>query len=134
MTDTPELPEHSNCPECGAEPTDESIVKQRLSDNGYLHRDTKLQCNECGERWIVGEPRGESETAVEMWGCDSCGGELMPHFVYIAAQEGVLQIRPKCRDCFHVPDTRIAIGMDGSGDSLNGLIGHPSVTGEMDTE
>lgn len=126
-----ELPDAAVCPGCGADPTPDSIVRQRLSALGYAHRDTKLRCDECETRWVVGEPRGEPD-ALSEWTCDGCGGELLPHFVFVAVHERELQIRPKCRDCFWVPDDRIEISLDGHGESLHGLLGLPQVTGAMD--
>lgn len=118
----------SDCPECGEPPTDASIVEQRLSSVGYLHEDTRLQCSNCDSSWVVGKPRGEPETGI--WVCDSCGGDYIPHFLNLALQEGELQVRPKCRDCYYVPDERIRLDLKQNGDNLRAFIGHHAVTGD----
>lgn len=120
----------SNCPECGESPTDESVVRQNLSDMGYLHEDTRLECAGCGTRWVVGVPQGEAET--NKWVCESCGGDLMPHFLFVNLGEQVIETRPKCRDCFHVPEGRVSLEAKFQGENVRGFVGHHSVTGSRE--
>jgi len=125
MTDLP------NCPECGSEPTDESIIYEQLSDIGYLHTDTKIGCSECENTYIQGKPEGQTES--DTWVCDSCGGDLMPHFLYVNTGERTFRTRPKCVECNLVPEERIDLTSRFNGENIRGFIGHHTVTGE-DTE
>ncbi len=122
----------TNCPNCGSQPTDESIVYSRLSDVGYLHTDTKFECSECTNTWIIGEPEGETES--DAWVCESCGGDYMPHFLFVNTGENTFRVRPKCQDCFHVPDEQIDITSRFNGENIRGFIGHHTTTGDRDTE
>lgn len=124
------LPSEADCPECGATPTDESIVRSRLSAHGYLHEDKFLECSECSNRWTLGIPRGEPDG--DRWVCDGCGGDLIPHFGSINLSEEVLQVRPKCRDCYWVPDDRIELDLSGSGDVRTFFFEHHSTTGDTE--
>jgi len=125
------LPENAICPECQAEPTEDSIIKQRLSDVGYYHEDTRLECSECGFNWVIGEPKGEPER--DTWVCDACEGDLIPHFLYLAVQEGEITCRPKCKSCNWVPDERITLDTSRNGDNITAFIGHHTVTGSPDS-
>jgi len=46
------------CPKCGAQATDDCIVKHRMSNLGYLHDDMEMECSVCGNRWTCGVPIG----------------------------------------------------------------------------
>lgn len=120
----------SRCPQCGEEPTDESVVHKNLSDIGYLHEDRRYECSSCGNRWTVGEPKGEPED--DTWLCDSCGGDLIPHFVYIYHDNTKARIKPKCQDCNWVPDDPLVIEGSSNGHSTRVFIGHHTVTGDRD--
>jgi len=122
----------SNCPACGSEPTEESVIYERLSDVGYLHTDTKRECQECGETWITGEPHGEPQESP--WICDSCGGDYMPHFLYVNTGERTIETRPKCQVCNHVPEERIELDSKFNGENIRGFVGHHATTGEEGDE
>lgn len=122
------LPEQSSCPECGEAPSGESIVESRLSDLGYKHTDVKLECPECDNKWVHGIPEGENDT--NEWVCDSCEGDLIPHFGYVVVQESKIEIRPKCEGCNYVPDERIEVESRFNGDNIRFFVGHHTVTGE----
>jgi hypothetical protein len=122
----------SNCPECGSEATEESILKERLSDLGYRHTDTTFACSECDNRWVIGQPHGGAEKPE--WECKSCGGELVPHFLFVTASDRKIRTRPKCRECYHVPDRRIELNSKFNGENIRGFVGHPAVTGEETEE
>lgn len=129
-----ELPQDSSCPDCGEEPTEESIVYSRLSDNGYKHRDVRLECSECETKWVHGIPRGETET--EKWVCEICGGDYIPHFLFVNTNpnERTIKTRPKCKACFHVPEERIELDSTFNGENIRGFIGHHTVTGDRTKE
>lgn len=118
MTDHP-------CPECGGEPTAESLARGQLSDLGYLHEDKRLEC-ENGHEWTVGIPNGSPDD--DTWVCEACGGDLEPHFVYVFEDEA--RIKPKCRGCYWVPDDPIVLDASDNGTSRRVFIGHHSVTGD----
>lgn len=126
------IPEDSRCPECRAKPTEDSIVKHRLSSHGYLHDDKKLKCRKegCGTEWRHGIPVGDfdqPEMAADLW-CDSCDSEwMLTHRVAPKSAEVVLHL--KCPNCFHFDKVR------RSKDTKNGdvvLVGYPQITGETD--
>lgn len=76
-------PSESKCPECGEEPTDDSIVEHRLSALAYTHDDQILECEKCSNQWTLGVPIGEPEEKKEseLW-CDSCEKRFMRvHFI-----------------------------------------------------
>ena len=54
----------------------------------------------------------------------------MPHFVNVNVEKDQIYIRPKCQECYYVPDTSIAIDSKPQGGSIRGLVGHHTVTGE----
>jgi uncharacterized Zn finger protein len=117
-----------SCPECGEPATDESKQKSNLSALGYRHTDHRYRCSECDTQWIRGEPHGGSDKPE--WTCDSCGGEYVPHFLFINGSDESVRVRPKCRDCWHVPDERIELNSRFNGENMRAFVGHPSVTGE----
>lgn len=121
MTDHP-------CPECGGRPTTESLAAGQLSALGYRHEDKRLTCQECGNEWQVGLPRGEPDD--ETWQCPACGGDFIPHFVYVYEDEA--RIRPKCQDCYYVPYDPIVMDVSNNGTSRRLFIGHHSVTGDRE--
>lgn len=87
----------TRCPECGAEPTDESAVKHQLSNTGYLHHDQKFECSECGHRYAHGVPVGEfdrMDDATDLW-CDVCElGYMSVHRV--EQQQDTVKLHLKC--------------------------------------
>lgn len=124
------LPEDSHCPECGAEPTTESIIEHRLSDHGYLHDDVKLKCrgDECGTEWAHGVPIGDfdrPEMADDLF-CSSCSDAWM--FVHrVAPKSANVVLHLKCPNCYNFDKVR------RSKDTRNGnvvLVGYPQITGE----
>lgn len=120
MTDYP-------CPECDEHATAESQARGQLSDLGYLHEDVRLECPN-GHEWTVGLPRGSDDDAT--WECPACGGDFVPHFVYVFEDEA--RIKPKCQDCYYVPDDPIVLDVSNNGTSRRLFIGHHSVTGDRD--
>jgi predicted RNA-binding Zn-ribbon protein involved in translation (DUF1610 family) len=120
----------SLCPECGAQPTDESVIYEQLSHLGYHHTDTRYECSMCGEKWIVGEPHGTIDN--DTWVCDSCGGDYIPHFLYINSGENTIRVRPKCKDCFYLPKERIELESKFNGENIRGFVGHHLTTGDME--
>lgn len=128
------VPERACCPECGADPSHESVVRQQLSAVGYTHEDKRLECSECDNRWTCGIPIGETDD--DTWVCDACGGDLMPHFMYADADMERVRVKPKCRDCYWVPDDPIILPAKKS-NTRNGIvvrffIGHHAVTGDVE--
>lgn len=118
------------CPECGSDPTEESLTEQHLSDLGYLHDDRFLVCSECDNQWTVGLPRGTVDS--DRWVCDACGGDFIPHFGYIHCDDGVMKIRPKCKSCKWVPDDPICVEITGGGNHDGRVhFKHHTVTGEL---
>lgn len=122
------IPEQASCPDCNEKPTDESILRSKLSDLGYEHEDVFLECSN-NHKWTVGIPVGVTKS--KDWICPCCEGNLMPHFVY-AVNKSIF-IRPKCQSCYYVPDEKIEIDTKVSGAQLRGLVGHHTVTGKRET-
>jgi predicted RNA-binding Zn-ribbon protein involved in translation (DUF1610 family) len=120
----------SNCPKCGTEASEDDQVYSRLSDLGYLHTDTKFTCPECDHTWIHGEPQGEPMT--DKWVCDSCGGDLIPHFLFVNPSEQTFETRPKCQDCYLVPAEKVSLDGQFNGENIRGFVGHHTTTGDRD--
>lgn len=114
------------CPECNGSPTPESLAEQNLSDLGYLHDDRFLVCEDCDYQWTVGKPVGVYDG--DEWVC-GCGGDFIPHFMYIKGD--TLEVRPKCQECYHVPDEPIERDILEMGNCKRIFISHHSVTGNV---
>lgn len=125
----PEIPSESNCPSCGSEPTDDSIVERRLSDMGYLHEDIALECSECKESWWLGVPRGDYEDGEDLW-CESCEDTwMLVHRVDpIAGGDDEIELHLKCPnpECHHFK--RVL----REGDGRRVLVGYPMITGSTE--
>jgi transcription elongation factor Elf1 len=123
-----ERPRDSTCPNCGAEPTDESIRKRHLSKLGYRHEDIYLECTECDEEWIVGVPIGEfdrEEDAADLW-CDSCDETwMLVHRVRPMAT--TIELHLKCPHCL-----TFGTAARDLGERRIGLVGYPQITGETE--
>lgn len=133
MTDIPEqdFPSESKCPECGGEPTAESIAEHRLSALGYLHDDRKPQCEDCGNEWLVGIPVGDGPENHKLW-CDSCDDEWM--FVHRIRIKDIhswveLQLHLKCPNCYYFKMTDFYQVDD---DRNVALTAYPPITGSVD--
>lgn len=121
-------PENPECPYCGAGATDESIRNKRLESIGYLHTDVRYDCSECDGSWVHGVPRGDHDS--DKWVCDSCGGDYMPHFLFVDPGDKVIETRPKCQECSHAPESYIEIDSKFQGDNIRGFVSHHTVTGD----
>lgn len=126
MADLP--PVQTSCPECGEEATDESIRKRELSALGYQHEDVRYDCPECETTWVHGIPEGETND--NRWVCDSCGGDYMPHFLFVNLSDNTIRTRPKCMHCYHVPKERVEILGKFNGENIRGFVGHHRTTGD----
>jgi uncharacterized Zn finger protein len=118
------------CPECGHAPTDDSVVESRLSNLGYHHEDVTLECSNCGHTWQHGIPKGDVDD--DTWVCPACGGDFVPHFVYVFPPKDEVRVRPKCQDCYYVPDKPIVMDVSNNGHSLRWFVGHHTVTGDKE--
>lgn len=119
------IPDDSNCPYCGSEPTEESVVERNLSDLGYRHEDIALECQDCGEAWWHGIPIGEYEEGNDLL-CASCEQHrMLVHRVQDRGRQFRLHL--KCPNCYHfdkvdrTPD-----------DEQIALVGYPAITGDAD--
>lgn len=125
------LPEDSHCPNCGQSPSDESIVEHRLSNNGYLHDDVKLECSACGEEWTHGVPIGqELEYGDDLW-CDSCDDSVMLVHRARVLDSSKAYLDLKCPNCKYYK----SISREGTEHPTDGdvfLVGYPQLTGEME--
>lgn len=121
------FPEESKCPECGGEPTEESMRKHRLQNLGYLADDGHPVCRDCGNTWRVGRPIGEYEDGDDLW-CDSCDESYMRvHFIKLMERAGEIRhykLNLKCPNCYHY-DT-IKRDSDETG---RAMVGYPDITG-----
>lgn len=124
------IPSETNCPGCGASPTEESVLRHGLSDMGYLHDDIWLECQECENRWVCGVPIGEGGYD-DLW-CNSCDDNYgwMHRFEPWEDRDGedCYRLHLKCETCnifWHVkryPD-----------DNGLTLVGYPPITGQQDS-
>lgn len=128
------VPEAAACPKCQAEPTHQSVVRAQLSLVGYEHEDIRLECSECDFRWTCGIPLGDD--GGDTWVCDACGGDLIPHFVYADVDLERVRCKPKCQDCYWVPDQPIHLeaktASTRSGKVTRFFIGHHTTTGDRE--
>lgn len=124
------VPEESNCPDCGASPTDESVVNHRLAAVGYLHDDVKLECSECDGDWLLGIPIGEGGHD-DLW-CPSCDDSYsFVHRVEHLTNTGTERYRLhlKCPNCFTF--RKVFREPDENGLAL---VGYPVLTGTQDSQ
>jgi len=123
-------PTDSHCPDCGEEPTDESITKRNLSELGYTHEDVHLECRACATEWTCGIPIGEfdrPELAAELR-CDSCDSEW--GLVHRVAPHGSwVRLHLKCpgQDCVNFWRVKRTTGPEG-----RALVGYPQITGQTE--
>jgi len=123
------VPEESHCPECGASPTEDSVVQHRLAAVGYLHDDVKLQCSECEASWLLGIPIGEGGYD-DLW-CPSCDDSYaFVHRVEHLADRDTEKYRLhlKCPNCFTF--RKVTREPDENGLAL---VGYPCLTGKSDS-
>lgn len=123
------IPEKTRCPNCRAKPTEESIIRRRLSANGYLHDDVRFECRECEERWLLGIPIGEG--GYDDLYCESCRETYadVHRFQPWDGDEGDYRIHLKCGGC----DNFWFVFRDTDENGLV-LVGYPHLTGEQDGE
>lgn len=127
--DPVELPVDSSCPVCGHEATDDSIVEHRLSANGYMHDDIRLECTneDCDNRWTLGVPLGDFDGGTDLW-CKSCDEtRYLIHRVRLVSDE-MIELHLKCPHCNHfpIPPPRRELHDDIA------LVGYPIITGSTD--
>lgn len=116
------------CPQCGAEPTDESVRSVNLSDLGYKHADTQYECSECQYRWTHGVPIGSDDALADDLECNACDGWYLIHRVETTSNDAV-KLHLKCPECHDFETTGRTL------DSHNrALVGYPQITGELNTE
>lgn len=122
--------EPKNCPECGAQATDESITEKRLSDLGYMHEDVYLRCSDCSHRWAHGVPIGDHEQPDDL-DCGACDGQMLVHRVWPRVNDqGVtvsVHLHLKCPDCFNFDITSRYPDETG-----RALIGYAAITGSTE--
>lgn len=118
--------ENSNCPECGEDPTGDSIREVRLSDIGYKHRDVFLECDVCDNQWTHGVPIGEDgEDDLQ---CDSCESEYMRvHRIRVSRNADNVDLHLKCPNCYYF--NRVSRGTDEEGVAL---VGYSDITGDRE--
>lgn len=123
------IPSEASCPECGAEPTDESVVHHNLSNMGYLHDDIGLECSECGNNWTLGRPIGETDMGDDLI-CGSCDIEAKTHRFKPEFQNGEFTratVHLKCPQCNNFWTVEREPGPKGVM-----LMGFPSITGSRE--
>ena len=108
-------PRQSNCPACGASPSDTSIVEHRLSDMGYLHDDQHFECSDCGHEYTHGVPVGEPDMDVDDLWCDGCDLGYMNVHRAEQTDGDVVQIHLKCahHHAFDCPECETWVPADG---------------------
>lgn len=133
------VPTDSRCPDCGAEPTDESLVEHRLSDLGYTHDDQTLSCSdpECGRTWTCGVPIGiyHGSLADDLH-CDSCEDAWFrvhrirvpdPSVASTDSDAPVAYVYVKCPNCYRFRRLEREFGPHGFA-----MLGFPHITGATD--
>lgn len=125
-------PDEPDCPACGTTASDESIRNKRLESLGYLHEDVRYECPnpDCGHTWVHGVPEGSPDS--DKWVCDSCGGDYMPHFLFIDLGTQQIECRPKCQNCSHAPETYLTLEDAWHGENVRAFVGHHTVTGNRE--
>lgn len=123
------LPSETRCPRCGEPPTEESVRQHKLSANGYLHDDVRLDCQECGGSWLLGIPIGEGGFD-DLW-CEACDDAyaFVHRFEPWEDDDGeeCRRMHMKCPNCvtfwynLRYPDENDLT-----------LVGYPSITGTQD--
>lgn len=106
----------TNCPKCGGDPTDESVLHHDLSAHGYLHDDQKYECSECEHTYTHGVPIGDfGGDASDLW-CDVCDlGFMRIHRVGRMDEDDLVGLHLKCphHHPFDCPSCNECIGADG---------------------
>lgn len=123
------IPSESKCPDCGGDPTNESVAEHRLSNMGYLHDDVELECEDCDITWSVGIPIGDSPDNEELK-CRSCNDEwmLIHRFkVYTEQEDTFVKMHLKCPNCYHFDITEPR--QVDENDLV--LTGYPQITGDV---
>ena len=121
--------EDVRCPDCGAEVSDDSITRHRLSNVGYLHDDVEVTCSVCEHSWPHGEPVGgdiDDPADSELY-CSACRGSLMRvHRVTLCGPDTV-GLHLKCPACHFFDTTERELDPDNVA-----LVGYPDITGSTD--
>lgn len=135
LTEQP-VPERAACPECGADATDASVRRHKLSALGYVHDDQYLECAECNHEWILGVPIGEAADYPDQLHCDGCDTFRLVHRVALAENQldktppDRFDLHLKCPECasFVVHKRKV----DTDPDQPVVLVGYPQLTGAQD--
>ena len=118
------IPEDTSCPECGDDPTDDSLVEHKLSNMGYLHDDIQLSCDN-GHTWSCGVPIGEFDGGDSLI-CDSCDESWMyVHRVQLSSGDEKILLHLKCPNCKYFEE----VEREPDGDGV-ALVGYPPITGD----
>lgn len=128
------VPEYARCPNCGAPPTEESIVQHRLQKLGYMHDDITFKCSKCGTAHLHGIPIGRGGYE-DLW-C-GCNGDsyFLVHRVELptttllpGVKNKVIILHLKCPVCYRFKKINRTI------DEQYGvaLVGYPQITGQME--
>lgn len=154
MSEAFDVPDEAGCPDCGGDPTDESVQERRLSDLGYLSGECPLVCEDCGNEWLLGVPVGEFERGDDLV-CPACEKDedaegtvyYMVHRVdqrppdppdewddfrreTVLDMEDPVLLHLKCPRCFHMP-TGGGVYRDADDRGI-ALVGFPPITGTTD--
>lgn len=126
--ETPHERAEITCPQCGAEPTDESVREVQLSNLGYKHGDTSYECTECAHDWVHGVPVGSPDEYGGDLRCEACAdGWYLVH--RIEQQTDGVRLHLKCPTCYSFTYTNRS--WDGAG---RALMGYPQITGELNPD
>lgn len=125
--ETPHERADIRCPDCGAEPTDESIRNVHLSSLGYFHGDMKYQCMECEASWTHGVPVGDGDSPLaDDLVCDKCDGRYLVHRV--EPDDDTIMLHLKCPECYAFE----RVHREWSTKRI--LVGYPQTTGELNPD
>lgn len=140
------------CPYCGSPASEESVVKHRLSNNGYLHDDITLVCErDDAHKWTHGVPIGEHDLdfgdelacpvctypsglgeRVKRWVVRRLGYDPDPELLVHRAQVQpdneygeVVSFHLKCPRCYFFETTQRV-----PDESRTALVGYPAITGQ----
>lgn len=134
MTELSEQPvRESQCPECGADATAESLARHSLSDIGYLHDDQTFECSACGHIYAHGVPVGEFDGESDDLWCDACNlGFQRVHRV--EKQQDGIKLHLKCphHHAFDCPGCGRSVPADAVQVTRSGVHSCPHCDGEID--
>lgn len=117
--------EETRCPNCGHPPTPAAIASHRLSQNGYLHDDVRLECtqDDCTHAWTLGIPIGTPDTAFYHDLLCSCGEFALIHRIQLVS-ESTIKLHLKCPHCYTFFQAKRRLTNDDIA-----LVGYPHITG-----